>query len=656
MIIFTSIALPRRRLSPLVQALSCSALSSIVVGTAWANSLPDDVSQLDSIVVTASASERLLEDAPASVTVLTREELRRRPIYDLAEAIEGSPGVSLSSVGINGKGISIRGMKTDHTLVLYDGMRINQSGPLIYGSDFEHGWMPAEAIERIEIVRGPMSSLYGSEALGGVVNVISRRATDKWINAFSVDGLFPSSSRGGDRHRLGAYVSGPLIEDVLGLTVSGQYQHRQAVYGPESQPPTSFHETSMGYQKDMLGTVGLTWTPDSRQRVDAAISAGKEERWRNSTTYRSDDDIRRQRLSLAHTGDWQWGKSEIKLYRTNLKRFNDRTDGGSTGPHQFTDEVANGMVSFSPLSRHTVTLGGELRKETLEDPTVNTAGKISATHKAFFLQDEIMLGENWELLMGSRFDNHPNYGWQVSPRAYVLYHFSDALVFKGGAGKGFRAPTLKQLSSGYRASWARGAEIVGNPDLKPETSVSYEAGLEYIGANWQASAMLFVNQVNDLIDTHCVTGCSSGRGQYEYVNINKARIRGLEVGFGVELPWQLQLNTNYTFLDAVDRTTNTRLTDRSRHTANATLTWRPAHDWDASLRLQYVGSQRTTTAAGHQPAYTLLSLYGSHEISRYVTVRAGIENITDKRLADESVNYAFADEGRRLFVGMEMRF
>ncbi|NYT80315.1 TonB-dependent receptor [Alcaligenaceae bacterium] len=623
---------------------------------AWAESGSNAISQLDSIVVTASANERLLEDAPASVTVLTREDLRRRPVYDVADAVEGTPGISLSGVGINGKGISVRGMKTDHTLILYDGMRVNQSGPLIYGSDFEHGWMPAEAIERIEIVRGPMSSLYGSEALGGVVNVITRRPTDEWINAFSVDGVFPDNGRGADRHRLGAYVSGPLIDNVLGLTVSGEYQHRQALYAPKNDAASAYRETSMGYQKSMLGTVGLTWTPDARQRVDATISTGKEDRWRNSASYRSDDDIRRQRASLSHSGDWQWGKSEIRLYRTSLKRTNLRSDGAHTGPHEFTEEVANGMVSVQPWSGHTLTLGSELRKETLEDPVVNLAGKANATHKAFFLQDEIMLGENWEILIGSRFDNHPNYGWQVSPRAYVLYHATDALVFKAGAGKGFRAPTLKQLSPGYRATFGRGSEVFGNPDLKPETSVSYEAGFDYTADTWNASAMLFLNQVEDLVDTHCVAGCSGTARRYEYININKARIRGLELGLGAELPWNLELNANYTFLDATDRTSNIRLTDRSRHAANATLTWHPAPDWSASVRVQYVGSQRTTSASGHQPGYTLVSLYGSHEVSRHLTLRAGIENITNKRLADDSVDYTFADEGRRLFLGMEMRF
>lgn len=649
---FNFICLSRFRLS----VLACPTVAGALFGTAWANTSVASVTQLEPIVVTASASERLLEDAPASVTVLNSEELSRRPIYDVAQAVEGTPGVTLSSVGINGKGISIRGMKTDHTLVLYDGMRINQSGPLIFGSDFEHGWMPAEAIERIEIVRGPMSSLYGSEALGGVVNVISRRATDEWVSVFSADGVFPRTSRGGDRHRLGAYISGPLVQDVLGLTVSGQYQHTQALYTPQSATPTAFHETSMGYRKDLLGTVGLTWTPDDRQRLDATMSVGKEDRWRNSTTYRSDDNIRRQRLSLSHTGDWDWGKSEIKLYRSNLKRVNDRTDGGSTGPHQFTDKVASGMISFEPLAGHTVTLGGELRKETLEDPTVNASGRENATHKAFFLQDEMMLGENWELLLGSRFDHHPNYGWQTSPRAYVLYHFNDELVFKGGVGKGFRAPTLKQLSPGYRGTWGRGSEIFGNPDLKPETSVSYEAGFDYNADSWQANAMLFLNQVDDLIDSHCVSGCSGKIKTHEYININKARISGLELVFGVELPWNLHLKTNYTYLDAVDRTSKTRLTDRPRHTANATLNWQPADDWDASLKWQYVGSQRTTSGSGYQPAYSILSLYGSYDVNRHVTLHAGIENLTDKRLADESADYVFSDEGRRLFVGMEMRF
>ncbi|MTL16727.1 TonB-dependent receptor plug domain-containing protein, partial [Nocardia seriolae] len=129
--------------------------------------------------------------------VVAGETLRQRPVRDLADAVQDVPGVDVTDAGLGRKGISIRGMQSDHTLVLVDGMRINNSASAIAHSDYELGWVPAEAIERVEVVRGPLSSLYGSEALGGVVNVITRKATDRSEGSVSAAGVMTDHGRGG---------------------------------------------------------------------------------------------------------------------------------------------------------------------------------------------------------------------------------------------------------------------------------------------------------------------------------------------------------------------------------------------------------------------------------------------------------------------------
>ena len=647
--------------SRVFQRVSVLLLASVAAPPALAQTVAPGATVLEPIVITATSGERFLQDAPASVTIVTGEELRQRPVQDLAGAIEGTPGVQLTGIGLGRRGISIRGMQTDHSLVLVDGMRVSNSASAIAHSDYELGWVPAEAIERIEVVRGPMSSLYGSEALGGVVNIITRRATDEWRGSFSTSGLLTEHGLGGHSYNVSGYAGGPIVPGVLGLNVWGQFRGRTELASP-ADPRVS----STGDQKAFTGNATLTWTPDARQRIDLSYGAGFEERWSGTrgtgpfpAYYRSEDEIWRQRLSLSHEGDWDWGTSRVRVYSALLDRENRRSDGAPpSGPHRFIDTVGDGQVSFSPFAGHRVTLGGELRQERLKDPTVNTAGRAEQMHYAAFVQDEIALGDRWELVLGSRFDRHEEFGWHASPRAYLLHHFNDALTLKAGIGTGFKAPTLKQLSPEYSAIAGGGRfTITGNPDLKPETNLSFEAGFEYRQGIWSARAMAFQNDVENLIQAVCRIGCTGAPGAiWSYENVNKARIRGLELGGGVELPWNMRLDANYTYLDPVDRTTGARLPDRSRHAANATLAWSPWETFTASLRVNHVGAQRTTTASGRQSAYTLFSVYGDYAFNENASLQFGVENITDVRLADESGDYAYADEGRRFFLGLRASF
>lgn len=637
-------------------------VSVLSLGSALAQTAGNGSTLLEPIVVTATSGERFVQDAPASVTVVTGEELRERPVHDLASAIEGTPGVQLTDIGLGRRGISIRGMQTDHSLVLVDGMRVSNSASAIAHSDFELGWVPAEAIERIEVVRGPMSSLYGSEALGGVVNIITRRATDEWRGSFSTNGLLTEHGLGGNSYNFSGYAGGPIVPGILGLNVWGTFKGRT-----ELASPGDARVSSMGDQRAFSGNATLTWTPDERQRIDLSYGAGFEERWQGIEAatrppaprafYRSEDEIWRQRISLSHEGDWDWGTSRVRVYSALLDRENSRSDGSPpSGPHKFIDTVGDGQIGFSPFENHKVTIGGEIRQERLKDPTVNGEGRAQQMHYAGFVQDEILLGDRWELVLGSRFDHHERFGWEVSPRAYLLHRFNDALTFKAGAGSGFKAPTLKQLSPDYSAIAGGGRfTIVGNPDLKPETNLSFEAGFEYRQGIWSARAMAFQNDLENLIQTICVIGCGGAPGaQWTYENVDKARIRGVELGGGVELRWNMRLDANYTYLDPVNRTTGARLANRSRHAANATLAWSPLENLTTSLRVNYVGSQNTTTA--RQPDYTLVSVYAAYDLNEHTTLQLGVENITDVRLADESGDYAYADEGRRFFLGLRASF
>ena len=641
-----------------VRSLFFSGVSLIVLGAAASAQQAEGPIILDTVVITATQSERSLRDAPASVSVIGGEDLEKRPVHDLGDALQGTQGVTISSVGGGNRGVSIRGMDTDHTLVLIDGARFSNSASAVAHSDYELGWIPAAAIDRIEVVRGPMSSLYGSEALGGVVNIVTRRPGDEWRSAVTLNGAATPRGRGGDQAGLGFHADGPLVPGVLGLSFWGEHRSREAL--PSADDPQA---SSLGEHEASMAGVGLTWTPDDRQRVELGFGAGYESRWRDvvavSGSYRSDDRIRRNRAVLSYEGEWGWADSRLRLTRSAIERENRRSDGGRpSGPHRLTDTVLDGQLALAPMGAHSLTFGAEIRDERLSDSTVNAAGKASQTHYAAFLQDEIRLAEGLELVLGTRFDRHENFGWEISPRAYVLWHAIDALSFRGGVGKGFRAPTLKELSPEYEAIGGGGRfTIVGNPDLEPETSVTTEIGVDYTGPGWSLGATLFQNDVENLIETTCILGCDLPRGSTRtYGNVSKVRIRGVELGGNVELHPDWMLRGHYTYLDAVDRTNGARLADRPRHAVTGDLEWRASDDFSASLRVQYTGEQATSTGSGRAPGYTMVSVLGDYAVGDRASIRFGVENIGDKRLADDDPAYALTDPGRRAFMGLTARF
>lgn len=644
------VAYPRARLIPTLVLLPLTAFGA------------EPTLHLESTVVTATSTVRALEDAPASMTVITREELALRPVQDLEDALRGTPGLQFTGIGMTRRGVSIRGMGSEHTLVLVDGQRIGNGAGAVAHADYDLGWVPVEAIERIEVVRGPMSSLYGSEALGGVVNVITRRSTDAWQGAAHLNGGVREDDRGGQTHQLGVYAGGPLVPDVLGLSLTGETRQRQE---------TPLHRDAAlseieGRDADSASAT-LSWTPDAAQRIDFGYASGQENRWRNTRSggrapveYESHDRIERERFSLAHRGDWSWGNSSVRAYRNTLERTNRYTNGVvPTSPRQeLTDDVIDGSVSLAAAA-HLFSLGGEWRREQLEDRGF-ASGDAQIIHRALFLQDEIELAPAWSLVLGNRFDRHETYGWHNSPRAYLVHHVTDALTIKGGGGRGFKAPTLKQLSPGYSAIGGGGMfAIYGNPDLEPEINTTYELSADYQAAGWSLNAGLFQNNLRGLIQTVCVASCGvRGREVRNYDNVDEARIRGLELGGGLDLPANLRWELNYTYLDAIDRSADRRLGDRARHLANTRLQWTPSARFTGQLRGEYVGSQLTysSNTAHAMPAYSLWHLELTQRITDSLSVRGGIENLTDEDFSDAADNFTFAEPGRTYHVGVSLSF
>ncbi|MDG2528969.1 TonB-dependent receptor domain-containing protein [Caulobacter endophyticus] len=632
------------------------SVSGLALGATHA--LAEEATAVSQVVVTPTAGEQSLQDAPATISVVTREVLERRPIQDLSDALRGEPGVNVGGIGMTRRGISLRGMPVEHTLVLVDGRRVSATGGLVAHADYDLAWTPVEAIERIEVVRGPMSSLYGADALGGVVNVITRSATDAWRGSATINGSLPQSGAG-RAYQLGGYVGGPLVEGKLGLSLYADATGRDPTY-MAADP----RQAELEGRRALNGSATLSWTPDAAQRIDLTYTAGKDFRYRDTVTsaapityYRFSDDIDREQIALSHKGDWSWGDTSLRAYRSELSRVNIRSARQTpSAPVRIVEQVADGLVSIPVAGKHRFSFGGDLRRQSLRNPEVNAAGRASADQYGVFLQDEWEITDRWSVVGGARFDHHEAYDWQTSPRLYTVFHATDRLTLKGGVGRGFKAPSLTQLSPEYDVVAAGGRfTVYGNPDLEPEIGTTYEASLDYDAGRWSLRAAVFQNDLKNLVETQCTAFCGvRGREIRLYGNVARARIQGFEAGAAVDLTADLKLLANYTHLETENRATGAELLEKPRDSLNARLEWSPRDDLFAQLRAEYVGRQVVST--GVLPTYALWFFEARKRLTDHVALRVGVENITDQRLAEKSSAYTYAEPGRLYHLGLNLSF
>ena len=620
----------------------------------------------DQMVVTASSVEQNLKDAPASISVITREDLQRKPVQNLKEVLKDVPGVQLTNESDNRQGVSIRGLGSSYTLILVDGKRVNSRNAVFRHNDFDLSWIPAESIERIEVVRGPMSSLYGSDALGGVVNIITRKVGTEWHGTLSADTTVQEHRDRGDSGNGNFFASGPLVDDLLGVKVYGALGKRNKDQASSASGSTGQPRIE-GYTS-RNANVEFSLTPDKDQ--DITFGYGMDRQDRDSDTL-DKNRIERENYSLGHAGRWGVANTELRFYGEKIENKNAETITSK-------NNALDGKVVI-PLGDYTqfLTFGGEYRNDKLEDAVnMKNGGSVQANQYALFLEDEWHIFENLTLTGGVRMDDHENYGVNWSPRAYLVYNATDTVTLKGGWASAFKAPTLLLLSPDWLSGSCRGScNVVGNKDLKAETSESMEFGLYYAGQRgWledvTASATVFQNDIDDMITVIRTANRSlapsypnfagfdaSGNPIFRYYNVNKARIRGLETELGLPVADKLNLRLNYTYNDARDLSNggNKPLSELPFHTTNATLDWKPLEDWSFYLSANYKGKSRTVTDGNATPGgYTTWNTGGAYQVNKAVKIRAGVLNLTDKDLNRD--DYSYNEDGRRYFAAVDYSF
>ena len=641
----------RLRLHPIALAAAAFALASHCAHAQHSSTA------LPAVTVTATLTEQDARTAPASVTVIDREELAARNASDLLDAVRGAPGLTLSPRQVGGrKTLALRGLEGKHTLTLIDGRRISPSDDVVGHSDYQYGWLPMSAVERIEIIRGPMSALYGSEALGGVINLITRQPKDKWMGSVGVSGSVPTSSDEGESTgSTSVFAAGPLGER-LSLRVNAELAHQSPVSN-RHQPLLSEIEGSHAKNGGLSARFALT----PQQTLEAGWSGGQEQRVYDTDSrgkvFRSTYDIDRSQAHIGWQGKFDGWNSQVRAYRSEIDIVNRASNGAApTRPQNMVDDVLDGHASFA-LGAHKITLGGEWRKETLENAGLKN-GADDAAHKALFAQDEIALSDTLMLTAGLRADHHAIFGSEVSPRAYLVWEASPALVVKGGFGHAFKAPTLKQISPNYVG--AEGPHtFAGNGNIRPESSNSFEMGADWqVAPAWSLRATLFNTEVKDLI-TYRLLRTEGVRRFYQYDNVDAARIRGLEAGMTWNVTRQMAWSNDLTLLHTRDKSTGKKLADRPSTSLTSRLEWQGSEGWSARLSGEFTGSQTGTDGAA-LPSYALWSASVGRQLplgeSRKLVLRAGLENIGNVHLAEKSEHFGYAERARRVFVTARVDF
>jgi outer membrane receptor for ferrienterochelin and colicins len=597
-------------------------------------------STAQTVVITATRYAMLAADAPAALSVVTRRDIEARGADNVFEAIRGETGLSLQGRAVGGrKVLSVRGMDSRHALFLVDGKRIGASDGVIGASDFQYDWLAMDDVERIEIVRGPMSVLYGSEAMGGVVNVITRQAGDAWRFGFMTEATSPDGERGGDGWRLGARADGPL---------AGGFFLRAGIAASSTLPIASTVDpriSELEGRDKRDAWLGLTWRAQPGQRLEIEQRAGTEDREGNARersgrrryhiTY---NDIERSISSLSWDAEWNHGlETQLRAYRAMIDVTNRRTEGVTVNVPQRVQETVLEGQARKPFAAHALTGGFEVRNESLEDPGL-PGGRSVLPHRSVFVQDEWGVSAPLTVTFGLRHDAHGSYGQEWSPRAYAVWRAGGPWTVKGGVSHGFKVPNLKQVVPGARPEGPN--TFIGNPDLKPERSNALELGVGYGAGASQAQVMMFDQRVDDLVEIRLVTpGAAPGTGTYTYENLSKARLRGIEASASQALGAGFTATLAYTYLDAKNGN-GVRLDRRPRHSATARLDWQQG-PWRAGLTAEHAGDQllpaaTTNTPSQRVPDLTLLGAHVTCSLPSGIEASLGVRNLTNLSLAAKS--------------------
>ncbi len=531
-----------------------------------------EIKELEEVVVTATRIEEPLSLTGSSVRVITEEDIRNQGALTVGEVLRNVPGIYVNQQGSQGSltTIFLRGAASNQTLVLIDGVRVNSPTTGL----FDFSTLPAENIERIEIVRGPQSALYGSEAMGGVINIITKKGYGRpsvellfdagnlrtTREGASIEGSKDGSSWSFDLSRFD--TDGALDHDKFGSTYFSGLYRSQLRDDLEITFSGRFYDAS----KELPAVAGRFFDPTQEQDTRSALLLFKFDHkmldwWRNSLTVSIVDD----RI-----------KFNDPLYSTKSSTDTLRKRAEITGSIDLSKNI-KGII------------GIELEEQSGEfnafDPFFGeTSYDKDVINKAYFLEAHVGWNETLSFTPGIRWDLNSIFGTVTSPRLSGAYFIKETgTKFKGSIGEGFRSPTLNDLFfPGF-----------GNPDLNPEKSRSYEVGMEqyFFGKRGKVGFTYFRTTFKDLI-AFVPTSDPGYPFGIKPVNIAKALSEGFELEGSINAGYGITISGGYTHLKSINRETDEELLRRPNDSGFVQIQWDVTTDLGMNLNATFVGERR----------------------------------------------------------------
>lgn len=607
-----------------VQGLALAPISLLVaLGLAAASASAqssDDVTQLDRVVVKA---EQELKQTPGASTITSEDIQKSPPATDVSDIIRTMPGVNLTGNAASGqrgnnRQIDIRGMGPENTLILIDGKPVSSRGSVRFGWRGERdtrgdtNWVPPEQIERIEVLRGPAAARYGSGAAGGVVNIITKPASDKLSGSLSVYGNLPEHGDDGSTGRTTFSLTGP-ISDSLDFRLGGSAVNFQG----DAYDINEGHQTQRGRYSYPAGREGfknrdisgkLSWRPAAGHTIDLEASYGRQgniyvgdtENTNSSSDVENElgsetNRTYRQAYSISHKGDWNRDThtlSYLQYERTRNTRLQEGLAGGPAGMFNgegFGDIDLGTLTAHTELSRHLNwggidqigTFGLEWVRQDLEDQASNLGvrnpasgrmpevpfsyvPKLHASIYSVFAEDNLYIGDDWTVTPGLRFDYHSIQGSNWSPSLNLSYAVNEQWMVKAGIARAYKAPNLYQLNSGYalysagNGCWGNGNEgcfLLGNSGLQAETSINKELGVEFRSpGGLGASLAYFHNDYRDKIEAghapidRLIDSNGNTANVFQWSNVPRAVVQGIEGNLTWPFAQDWMWSTNFTYM------------------------------------------------------------------------------------------------------------
>jgi vitamin B12 transporter len=609
------------------------SFSSIVIAAFAADFAAADSSNLETVVVTATRIPTPESQVASSVTVISADDIAAMQTQTLPDVLKNVPGLNIVQTGGPGGQTSVfmRGTNSNHVKVLVDG--IDMSDPSSPTASFNFGQFLTQDIQKVEVLRGPQSGLYGSDAIGGVINVITK--------AGQGPAQFTATVEGGSFDTFNQFAS--LSGSLDRFHYSADFQHFHAGATPVTPPEAlltgppglqridDYYDnltgsTKLGYDiadNFDLGLVArytdthLRFTSDNYDNYPDTFP-DSEQSTSDTTQYYT----RFTAHNLAFEGvlDHTLGVAYSNIKSTNFTP----DDGGSNSEYAGDRLKVDYQANIRLAADQHLIVGAEHQRDAISEPF-----SAETTINSGYGELQSSFGESFFNTLAVRYDDNDRFGSKVTYRIAPVYLITDTdTKLKASIGTGFKAPTLSELFQNFPPYF------FGNPNLKPETSLGYDFGFEQalFSRTVNFGATLYRNDIKNLIDDNA--------DFTSYTNVGKARTEGVESFVSYEPFSAYTARLDYTFTEAWDEIANIQLLRRPKHKASLRNSWQATSQLAFDLTILYVGSwvdgnrDFTNLVPLNAPSYTTANVAGNYAISGNVSVYARINNLFDRKYED----------------------